>query len=118
MKKLTQVMVTLAVLFAGTACADSFYGPHGNNVGRAETDSNGNTRYYDRSGRYIGRAEKSGSNVRYYDSRGAYAGRAETSGGNTRYYDSRGSYSGRAEQSGSNTRYYDSKGSYAGQKNR
>ena len=92
MKKITHVMIyTLAALLVSTAAADNFYGPHGNNVGRAETDSNGNTRYYDRNGAYQGRRDSSGH---YYDRNGAYQGRHDSGG---RFYDKNGAYRGRKQ---------------------
>lgn len=62
----------LSMLFV--AQADFFYNSTGSSVGRAETDSSGNTRYYDKSGSFMGSSRKSGNSVRYYDKSGSYQG--------------------------------------------
>lgn len=59
----------------------------------------GETRYYDRDGRYAGRATPDAANDRQkslYDPSGRYVGRVMTSpDGNSRVYDQHGRYMGR-----------------------
>ena len=57
-------------------------------------------RYYDESGRYMGRMDDSG---RMYDKSGRYQGRVSEDG---RFYDNSGRYQGRQSSDG---RYYDKK---------
>lgn len=55
-------------------------------------------RYYDKHGRYMGKAEQSGHNtVRRYDKRGRYMGKDVQSGHTVRRYDSKGRLKGRYE---------------------
>ena len=62
-------------------------------------------RYYDESGRYMGRMDDSG---RMYDKSGRYQGRVSEDG---RFYDNSGRYQGRQSSDG---RYYDNSGRYQG----
>lgn len=62
-------------------------------------------RYYDESGRYMGRMDDSG---RMYDINGRYQGRISQDG---RFYDKSGHYQGRQSSDG---RYYDNSGRYQG----
>ena len=62
-------------------------------------------RYYDESGRYMGRMDDSG---RMYDKSGRYQGRVSEDG---RFYDNSGRYQGRQSSDG---RYYDKSGRYQG----
>ncbi len=55
-------------------------------------------RYYDKHGRYTGKAVQSGHNtVRHYDSKGRYMGKDVQSGHAVRRYDNKGRLKGRYE---------------------
>lgn len=64
-----------------------------NPVGRTSVSGN-STRFYSRTGSYLGSAKSTPSGTRYYNSRGTYSGRAVTNGSTTRYYGARGTYRG------------------------
>ncbi len=77
-------VLTLAaalVLLSSTPTAaqtTTLRGPDGRHQGRAETGSDGTTRYYDAQGRNAGRAEPGGpGETRLYDSTGRPAGTVE-----------------------------------------
>ena len=108
MKHLFIILALAAPVFA-----ESFYGPHGSNIGKSETSGNV-TRYYDKSGSFIGSAQRSGDSTRFYDKSGSMVGSAQQSGGTTRYYDKSGSFTGSSQQSGNTTRYYNKSGSFVG----
>jgi YD repeat-containing protein len=67
----------LSILLAGAAHADErFYGPDGQSVGTASTDSAGNRRFYDDRGRSVGTSSTRGGTTTFYDARGRMIGKA------------------------------------------
>lgn len=78
--------------------------------GRVYSPKQGNTRYYDASGRLSGTARKSGSRTEYRDSSGRLIGTAHQSGNRVTFRDASGRSTGSATRSGNNVTYRDASG--------
>ena len=112
--------LVLLLLLPGAAWAQDVrtYARTGALTGSQHTAPNGDTRFFDRTGRPVGSARQQGNETRFFDATGAPAGSARQDRDLTRFHDRTGAPTGTERRDALGSRTYDRTGRQVGSERR